>query len=184
MEPIDIAIDVPVRYIEVPGEPVAKGRPRFTSGGVAFTPKKTSDAETLVENQFRMFYPDVEPFPLDTELLMCIVFWKSKHGKPDLDNLEKLVKDALNGLAYADDQQVKHTDCSMLEPDRMAWGKRARRLVKWRTGMPITYGGKPYEPNTQIHIEPATGTIHTINKRRYEVMEEITKDAGTQAEYR
>lgn len=36
--------------------------------------------------------------------MMTIVFYKSRHGKPDLDNLEKLVKDALNGFAYTDDQ--------------------------------------------------------------------------------
>lgn len=71
-----------------------------------------------MRDQFHMFYPHAEP--LDGDVLMILMFYKGRHGKPDLDNLEKLVKDALNGLAYVDDQQVKLTLCAMLEPDRMA----------------------------------------------------------------
>ena len=116
---------------DIPGEPVAKGRPRFY-GYRAVTPQHTRDAEELVRNQFHMFYPHAEP--LDGDILMILMFYKGRHGKPDLDNLEKLVKDALNGLAYVDDQQVKLTLCAMLEPDRMAWGQRAKRLVTTAAG--------------------------------------------------
>lgn len=85
---------------DIPGEPVAKGRPRFY-GYRAVTPQHTRDAEELVRNQFHMFYPHAEP--LDGDVLMILMFYKGRHGKPDLDNLEKLVKDALNGLAYVDE---------------------------------------------------------------------------------
>jgi hypothetical protein len=40
---------------DIPGEPVAKGRPRFY-GYRAVTPQHTRDAEELVRNQFHMFY--------------------------------------------------------------------------------------------------------------------------------
>ena len=166
---------------DIPGEPVAKGRPRVF-GHHAVTPAKTRDAETLIRDQFHMCYPAAEPF--EDDVLMVVLFYKGRHGKPDLDNLEKLVKDALNGLAYVDDQQVKLTLCAMLEPDRMAWGKRVRRLVKWRAGMPLTYGGRPYEPHTEIHVEPFRGTIHSAIDRTATMAKEMAFDAGTQAEYR
>ena len=166
---------------EIPGEPVSKGRPRFY-GYRAVTPQHTRDAEGLVRNQFRMFYPDAEP--IEGDVLMIVMFYKGRHGKPDLDNLEKLVKDALNGLAYVDDQQVKATLCAMLEPDRMAWGERVKRLVKRRQGMPLTYGGVPYEPHTEIHVEPLQGTIHDGFNSINRTMREMISDVGNNADYR
>lgn len=164
----------------IPGEPVAKGRPRFY-GYRAVTPQHTRNAEELVRNQFHMFYPHAEP--LDGDVMMILMFYKGRHGKPDLDNLEKLVKDALNGLAYVDDQQVKLTLCAMLEPDRMAWGQRAKRLVKRRQGMPLTYGGNPYEPHTEIHIEPLHD-IHGGLESLVRNTKEMISDVGNQPEYR
>ena len=35
-------------------------------------------------------------------------------GKPDTDNTEKLIKDALNGLAYKDDKQITKTKVTKL----------------------------------------------------------------------
>ena len=50
-------------YIEftVDGEPVGKGRPRFTRSGHAYTPEKTADYEQLVKLSFRKKYPDFKP---------------------------------------------------------------------------------------------------------------------------
>ena len=90
----------------------------------------------------------------------------------------------MNGLAYTDDQQIKLTLCAMLEPDRMALGKRVIGLVKRRQGMPLTYGGIEYEPHTGIHIEPLGGTIHDGIRHATESMKGLLHDAGNDARYR
>ena len=36
-------------YFEIPGEPVAKARPRVTKQGITYTPKKTENYENLVK---------------------------------------------------------------------------------------------------------------------------------------
>lgn len=59
---------------DIPGEPVAKGRPRFY-GYRAVTPQHTRDAEELVRNQFHMFYPHAEP--LDGDVMMILMFYNA-----------------------------------------------------------------------------------------------------------
>ena len=101
------------------GVPVAKGRPRFTRKGFAYTPKKTSEAEFDFKMQSLKFKP---PVPLDCPLKLTARFFfpipdsmpkKFKaaaegetmpHTKrPDLDNVFKLVADAMNGIFFKDD---------------------------------------------------------------------------------
>lgn len=107
---------------QVPGEPVGKGRPRFTRQGRAYTPAKTAKYENLVSLTFQQMYPNHVPFENAVEMKMIAYFsipksWsKKKHQqavlnqifptkKPDTDNIAK-VKDALNGIAFKDDSQV------------------------------------------------------------------------------
>nr|DAE64089.1 MAG TPA: Endodeoxyribonuclease RusA [Caudoviricetes sp.] len=107
---------------QVPGEPVGKGRPRFTRQGRAYTPAKTAKYENLVSLAFQQMYPNHVPFENAVEMKMIAYFsipksWsKKKHQqavlnqifptkKPDTDNIAK-VKDALNGIAFKDDSQV------------------------------------------------------------------------------
>lgn len=92
---------------------MAKGRPRFTRSGHAYTPKKTRDAETtiqlLAKSQFKFH-------PLEGPISLSVVFQfrapkKPKHKtwhvvRPDADNLCKLVCDSLNGICWVDDSQV------------------------------------------------------------------------------
>ena len=102
--------------ITIPGNPVAKGRPRVSKYGT-YTPKKTADFESYVE------YGNIKPSdkPLKAEIIFYMPIPKSaskkvktamKNGetahikKPDLDNMAKSVLDALNGLAYIDDSQI------------------------------------------------------------------------------
>ena len=126
-------------YLEftVDGEPVGKGRPRFTRNGHAYTPEKTADYEQLVKVSFRKKYPDFKPIekdiPLYAVIEACFKIPKNtgkkarekmlsgsiRHTKkPDGDNIAKAVLDALNGLAYHDDSQIfmftvvkKYSDC-------------------------------------------------------------------------
>jgi Holliday junction resolvase RusA-like endonuclease len=106
----------------IPGEPVAKGRPRVTRSGIAYTPEKTQGYENLV----KMCYMEQgNKIKLDgmLQLSMLLYFQIPKSAskklqkqmeaqevrptkKPDIDNCLKIVTDALNKLAYDDDSQI------------------------------------------------------------------------------
>lgn len=101
---------------EIPLRPVPKGRPQFNrKTGIAFTPGKTRRAEQDV----RFFLGEVwkrEPLSGPINLAVGFSFLRPKSvsqtkrpymtTKPDLDNLVKLIKDAANGLLWADDSQI------------------------------------------------------------------------------
>lgn len=106
----------------VDGKPQAKGRPRFTGTGRAYTPERTRTAEEIMQGEMRQACPA----PLEGPLELGISFrfrrpqnWsRAKReaiddglevwhtGRPDLDNLIKLVKDAGNGVLWRDDAQI------------------------------------------------------------------------------
>ena len=111
----------------VPGEPVAKGRPRVTRNGHAYTPKKTVDYENLVrleyERQCHGIFFD-KGIPLDMRVTCYFTIPKSVSKKkrqamidrkirpmkkPDSSNCIKAVEDALNQVAYHDDSQIVDT---------------------------------------------------------------------------
>lgn len=112
--------------IIIPGVPVGKGRPKFsTFGGYpkAYTPVKTVNYENLVKIAFQQ--TGEQPFERETQLRADITAYfpipksvsKKKRlemevgllmhtKKPDCDNVAKSILDALNGLAYYDDAQI------------------------------------------------------------------------------
>lgn len=109
------------------GEPTGKGRPKVVRRPnlpypVAITPDKTVRAEQSLLSQALPHKP-AEPLtgPLSVTIIAyCRIpsSWSKKKvaeavdnavyptGKPDADNLAKLVLDALNGVFYLDDKQV------------------------------------------------------------------------------
>ncbi|WP_418465374.1 RusA family crossover junction endodeoxyribonuclease [Faecousia sp.] len=108
----------------VPGEPVAKGRPRFLRSGAAYTPAKTKNYEKLVRLEYArqareyQFPPNV-PLAIRVEAYLAIPKSASRKRResmelgllrplkrPDADNILKSVTDALNGVAYRDDSQL------------------------------------------------------------------------------
>lgn len=113
--------------IIIPGEPVGKGRPRFSvvaGHAKAFTPKKTRDYEELIKWHYVQQNPG-KRFDKEDALSIFIlaemgiapsnsktVQQQKRTGeirpmkKPDADNIVKIVQDALNGLAYEDDVQI------------------------------------------------------------------------------
>lgn len=120
------------------GDPTPKARPRLGKGGNVYTPPATKQAEFLIQQAFR-FDSDRTKLdgPVSLSVYFCFKMPKRLKGKPephivvpDLDNLVKTVKDALNGLAYWDDAQV--TDIHAFK--------------RYTTG----------KPRTEITIEPAT----------------------------
>ena len=106
----------------IKGVPTAKGRPRLSKWG-AYTPEATKMAERNLQAQAIMFKrpekPCVTPVSVEIEFYMPLPMSDSKRGrerklsglefpakKPDIDNLAKLVLDALNGVYWHDDNQI------------------------------------------------------------------------------
>ena len=123
----------------VPGEPVAKGRPRVTiSGGRAhaYTPAKTEAYEQLVAvyAHAAMKNAPLMEHPVRLHLgIYCKVpgSWSKKRRaaalggierpakSPDIDNIVKTLSDGMNGIVWVDDSQVVELVCAKhyaLEP--------------------------------------------------------------------
>ncbi len=100
---------------EVVGVPVAKSRPRVVTKGkrrFAYTPKKVREWEGHVREEAAKLFER----PFDWPVVVSLIFYMPRPRSrrldfwvpttPDLDNLEKSVLDALNGVAYTDDRLV------------------------------------------------------------------------------
>ena len=96
---------VPRFALRIGGEPLPKERPRATKSGRSFTPKRTKDAEKRIFAAFRAAYPDAAP--LTGRLLVELRFYRRTGRGCDWDNLAKLPLDALNEVAYVDDEQIE-----------------------------------------------------------------------------
>lgn len=106
------------------GSPQGKGRPRFRQfrGYVStYTPKKTMDYEIEIKNEYYLQDGRFYEKPLHISIRSFIDIpksWSKKKKeqatsdyikpevKPDIDNIAKVVLDALNKVAYADDKQI------------------------------------------------------------------------------
>jgi len=110
----------------IPGPPAGKGRPRFGRHDgevVTYTPEKTSTYEEKVQLCYlqqvgRRRFPDnaylemhiVSRHPVpksETKVRRALMLSNQllPAKKPDIDNIVKIIQDALNGLAYKDDKQ-------------------------------------------------------------------------------
>lgn len=133
--------------ITIPGDPVAKGRPRFTRTGQSYTPGKTKQFENLVRLAFVEAYPDQIPAegPIDLTVRAYFTIPKSwskkkkaeaatelmkKISRPDLDNCLKAVQDGLNAVAWADDAQIADTATSKRYSER----PRVEIIIKTEEG--------------------------------------------------
>lgn len=112
----------------IPGQPVAKGRPKFARRGAhvaAYTPAKTASYESLVKlaaTQAMVMAertPTKSPVHLSVSLRLQVpASWSKKRRamalagvicatkKPDADNVLKGIKDGCNGIVWRDDAQV------------------------------------------------------------------------------
>lgn len=110
------------KHLTVYTNPVAKGRPRFTKNGHAYTPKETAEYENLIRQCWitahgKSIYPRYIDMALDFYMPIPKSMSKADKEKallgelrpdkkPDIDNLIKAVQDALNETAYWDDKQI------------------------------------------------------------------------------
>lgn len=108
-----------ILHITSLGKPQAKGRPRHTRGHT-YTSDRTRGAEDILRAEMRRGCSTPLEGPLKLEVFFRFHRPKSwpaarrdvegeepwYKGKPDLDNLLKLVMDAANGILWHDDAQV------------------------------------------------------------------------------
>lgn len=119
MSPLDLEIFIP-------GQPVAKGRPRVTARGGkprTFTPAKTRAYEGEIAHEARLVmgteFPVEGPLRLTVTALLSIPkSWSKKKqaaalagevcpvSRPDVDNYAKSALDGLNEIVFRDDSQV------------------------------------------------------------------------------
>lgn len=112
--------------LTIPGEPVGKQRPRAVNRGgfvSMYTPKETVNYESYVKSLFVQAYPEHVPFdvPLKVDIIVTRTIPKTVsqkmreamlsgefkvRTKPDLDNVVKTLFDALNKVAYTDDNLI------------------------------------------------------------------------------
>ena len=109
---------------EVPGKIIGKGRPRLNSyTGVVYTPTRTKDYESLVEQYFLLKHPRFKV--LEGRIKVSIIAYFSipkttkkadinemlennisPTKKPDIDNIVKSILDSMNKFAFKDDNQI------------------------------------------------------------------------------
>ncbi len=108
------------------GEPVPKGRPRFSTRGkfpVAYTPEKTKNYESDVGMMAKSAMGASEPLEGALEAFIYVTFPvpasyskkrteaclidSEKHTKrPDLDNVVKAVLDGMSDIVFLSDSQI------------------------------------------------------------------------------
>jgi Holliday junction resolvase RusA-like endonuclease len=108
------------------GEPVPKGRPRFSTRGkfpVAYTPEKTKNYESEVGMMAKAAMGSSNPlegaleafiyvsFPVPASYSKkrteaCLIDSEKHTKKPDLDNICKILFDGMNGIVFKDDSQI------------------------------------------------------------------------------
>lgn len=117
-------------YLRFDVDPVAKGRPRMTRSGRVFTPAKTRSAEAVIKAEAMTIIKTPLQGPVSVHL--SVQFKRPKSNKtphhvqrPDLDNVCKLVMDALNGVAYVDDCQIISLKMTK------SWSKSEAKIEVW-----------------------------------------------------
>lgn len=118
---------------EIPGKAVGKARPR-DNGDHFYTPQNTRDYERKVKACYRQVCnsdPTDKPVAVNIYVYMSVAKSLSKKKreqilmsppmkKPDIDNIAKIILDALNRLAWNDDKQVVKLSV------RKEWGNEER----------------------------------------------------------
>lgn len=104
--------------------PKAKERPRLSRNGKIYTPKATLEWERDLAEAWKSLGVEVIKGPVHLETMFgrdyvtiaVTELPESARSKlrGDIDNYQKIVLDALNGVAYADDRLVVMTSASKL----------------------------------------------------------------------
>lgn len=125
-----------------PSKVIGKQRPKFGNGRT-YTPKQTEQAEAEILKAWRGKYGDAAA-AFDGPVNVAIsyqrelsksnpLYWagRSDLSVPDLDNVAKLVCDALNGVAWKDDRQIIHLDVTKMTREAHGGGNRIEIRVSY-----------------------------------------------------
>jgi Holliday junction resolvase RusA-like endonuclease len=131
-----------VIVVELRGEPIGKGRPRFRvvapkagrSFVNAYTPAKTRAYERALALTAKVAMrgrpPILGPLAITVTAFMGVpTSWSNRKrdaalagtvrpGRPDWDNIAKAAADALNSIVFADDSQIVEAKVSKLYDER------------------------------------------------------------------
>ena len=124
--------------------PRGKQRARVLRSGRSYTPKETVDLERLIAWECKKAMGQRKPLegPLWLTVKASFHYPKAwsvrkraltnwKDSKPDIDNIVKLVKDSLKGIAWGDDAQVAVLrECS-------------KEYILWTSGLSVEFGPCP-----------------------------------------
>jgi crossover junction endodeoxyribonuclease RusA len=95
----------------VPGPPVSKARPRLGRNGNTYTPSKTVRGEGHVQECCFVANPRLRPQP--GRFRLYVDFYLPGGASRDVDNLQKLVQDALSGIVWIDDRYLAEVRARM-----------------------------------------------------------------------
>lgn len=158
----------------VPGQPVGKGRPRFTvTGGRVrtYTPKATREFEQRVAwlcphrpatGPIRMSITAIfrRPKAMKRRSDPPGLCWHTK--KPDLDNVCKAVIDSCNGRAYEDDNQIVKIDALAFYAEKTG---KPRTLVEIYEFKPTTTEQETADDETPADMAPGPTGSDTCRSR-------------------
>lgn len=102
----------------VNGPPVPKARARVVhgpDGTEAFTPTKTREYEKHVARVAAAHLLG-KAWPLDRAYSVSMTVYRAA-ARGDWDNYAKAICDALNGIVYADDRQVRRAEVLIVDRD-------------------------------------------------------------------
>lgn len=91
--------------LTIPGDPVSKARPRFSKQGYAYTDRRTVAAEKVIREAAAQHVAT----PYEGPVGIAVEFYCATRRRTDGDNLQKLVMDALNKVAFVDDYLVEES---------------------------------------------------------------------------
>lgn len=96
---------IEIARFEIPGDPVPKGRPRFSMAGKprTYTPRRTREYEEAVGWAYRSARSGG---PHGGPVVLRIAIRERPGRRGDIDNYAKAILDGLNGIAWIDDDQV------------------------------------------------------------------------------
>lgn len=100
-----------------------KERPRRGANGRTYTPQATLDSEEQIAWAFRgrrvLGFETLVKFPLTKEnhIRLEVDYYMPDNRGRDWDNIGKTVSDALNGIAYDDDSQIREGEVRLFNTE-------------------------------------------------------------------
>lgn len=111
----------PLLELCLEGDPKSKARPRLGKGGRTYTPADTEAAEALVAARVRNALRGRRPDPAPASFGVMAVFFQQGRQRRDVDNMLKLVMDAVTLSAnrygiglWVDDSQVSEISARLV----------------------------------------------------------------------